>query len=62
MIKINSTNIYLVNSATTHIILRSKIYFTHLVTQEASVNTIIGSTKMIEGSRRATILFFEKSF
>ena len=45
----------------THTILKNKIYFTHLVIEEASVN-IIGSTKIMEGSGRATILFFKETY
>ena len=45
------------DSASSHTILRSNIYFTHLVTKEEYVNTIIGSGNVIEGSGRAIILF-----
>ena len=55
MVKVNSTDIYLVDSATMHTILKSKIYFTHLGFKEAS-------TKMIEGFGRATILFLKEYF
>ena len=62
MIKINSAGIYLVDSAAMHTILKSKIYFTQMVIEEACVNTINGSTKMNEGSERATILFLEETY
>ena len=45
------------DSVATHTILKSKAYFRHLVMGKANVNTIIDSTKVIEGSKRATILF-----
>ncbi|XP_059284821.1 uncharacterized protein LOC132038113 [Lycium ferocissimum] len=46
----------LLDSATTHTILREKKYFSHLVMKRAYVNTISGSTKLIEGSGKATLL------
>jgi len=46
----------LLDSATTHTILREKKYFSNLVMKMAYVNTISGSTKLIEGSGRATML------
>ncbi|XP_060203039.1 uncharacterized protein LOC132631479 [Lycium barbarum] len=46
----------LLDSATTHTILREKKYFSHLVMKRACVNTISGSTKLIEGSGKATLL------
>ena len=56
MIKINSADICLADSVTTYTILKSKIYFTHLIIEETSMNFIIDSTKMSEGFRRA--IFF----
>ena len=53
---INNEEICLVDSATTHTILKDKKYFTYLVIQEANVSTISGSTNLIEGSGRATLL------
>lgn len=49
----------LVDSATTHTILRSREYFTQLTLIEANVRTISGVAKMIEGSGRACILLPE---
>ena len=46
----------LLDSATTHTILREKKYFSHLVMKKAYVNTISGSTKLIEGTGRAALL------
>ena len=43
-------DICLANSATTHIIFKDNKYFSHLTLGEANVNTISGSTKLIEGS------------
>ena len=60
MTKINGIDICLADSATTHTIIKTKIYFTHLVMEEVYVSTIIGSTKMSKGFGRATILFLDK--
>lgn len=49
-------DVCLVDSATTHTILRDKKYFTHLKIAKANVNTISGTSKLIEGSGRATII------
>jgi peptide/histidine transporter 3/4 len=49
-------DICLVDSATTHTILKSKVYFSYLVVHDAVVNTISGSAKLIEGSGRAGIM------
>jgi len=46
----------LLDSATTHTILREKKYFSNLVMKMEYVNTISGSTKLIKGSGRATLL------
>ena len=54
--KINDADICLVDSATKHIIFKDKKYFSHLIFGEANVNTISGRTKLIDGSRRASIL------
>ena len=62
MIKINSTNIYLVDNTTTHTILKSKIYFTHLIIKEASVNTIIGNTKMMKAPKELPFYFLKNLF
>jgi len=39
-----------------HIILRDKKYFKYLILNKASVNTISGSSNLIEGSRRVNII------
>ena len=62
MIKIHSTNIYLVDSTTTLTILKSKIYFTHLVMKDASVNIIISNTEMIEGLEELLFYFLKNFF
>ena len=54
--KMSNGDICLLDSATTHTILREKKYFSHLVMKMAYVNTISGSTKLIEGSGRAALL------
>jgi len=41
------------DSATTHTILKDRKYFSHLVSWEIDVNTISGTTKIIEGFGRA---------
>ncbi|KAB2093666.1 hypothetical protein ES319_A02G108300v1 [Gossypium barbadense] len=46
----------LADSATTHTTLKDKKYFSHLTISNANVNTISGSSKLIEGSRSAIIL------
>ena len=53
---INNEDICLVDSATTHTILKDTKYFSYLLMQEANVSTISGSTNLIEGSGRATLL------
>lgn len=40
----------LADSAISHTILKDKNYFSHLIKKEASVSTVMGSTKIIEGS------------
>ena len=45
----------LADSATTHTILKNKKYFSFLLKRESNVNTIFGTTKIIEGSGRANI-------
>ena len=54
--KINDADICLADSATTHTIFKNKKYFSHLTLGEDNVNTISGSRKLIEGSKRASIL------
>jgi hypothetical protein len=52
-------DICLADSATTHTILKDRKYFSYLVSREASVHTISGTTKIIEGSGRANISLYE---
>ena len=54
--KITSEDFCLANSATTHMILKDKKYFQSLILCKANVNTILGSSNLIEGSRRAIIM------
>ena len=46
----------LADSATTHTILKDKKYFQQLILSKAKVNTILGSSNLIEGSGRANIM------
>ena len=55
----NNEDLCLANSVTTHMILKDKKYFSHLIKGNANVHTISGSTELIEGSGRATILLLE---
>ena len=52
----NGDDMCLVDSATTHTILRSDKYFSNLSRMKANVNTISGTANLIEGSGRAIIL------
>ena len=52
----SNRNVCLLDSATTHTILKEKKYFSNLVMKMAYINTISGSTKLIEGSGRAILL------
>ena len=54
--KRNEEDICLADSATTHSIFNNEKYFASLLIREANVNTIAGSTKLIEGSGRANIV------
>ena len=49
-------NICIIDSGTTHTILKSKMHFSYLTLQDAVVHTISRSAKLIEGSGRATIM------
>ena len=51
--------ICLIDSATTHTILKHKGYFSQLNMGETNIHTICGSAKMSEGSGRATIFLPE---
>jgi hypothetical protein len=53
---ISGGDICLLDSATTHTILKHKQYFSNMRMMKVKVNTILGSTDMIEGSRRANIM------
>ena len=59
MARTYSEDICLADSTSSHTILKSDIYFTHLVPKEEYVNIIIGSGNVIEGTGRAIILFPE---
>ena len=52
----DNEDICLVDSATTHTILKNKKYFSSITMEGANVKTISGSTDIIEGSGRANIL------
>ena len=52
----SSGDMYLLDSAITHTILRDKKYFSRLIMKKAYVYTISGSIKFIESSGRATLL------
>jgi hypothetical protein len=54
--KMIGEDLCLVDSCTTHTILRDKKYFQYLILNKASVNTISGSSNQIEGSGRANII------
>ena len=54
--KISYDDICLIDSATTHTILKDKKYFSHLVMKEANINTICGSARLIEDSRKTNLL------
>ena len=54
--KLNTRDICLADSATTHTILRNQKYFLNLTLLKANVNTISGLADLIEGSSRAMIL------
>ena len=51
----DDANICLIDSATTHIILKNLTYFSYLKRQ-TSVSIICGNVKLIEGSERAHII------
>ena len=54
--KINSGEICLADSVTTHTILQDQKYFSHITLVEANVNTILGPADLIDDSGRATIM------
>ena len=55
-VSINDEDPCLIDSATTHTILKSNKFFSCLVIWEVNVSTISSTTNIIEGSGRATIL------
>ena len=54
-LKMNKDDVCLVDCATTHTILRNKIYFLKLTLIKGNVSTISGTTKLVEGSIRVSI-------
>jgi len=54
--KMIGEDLCIADSCTTHTILRNKKYFQLLITNKSSVNTILGSSNLIEGSGRANII------
>ena len=52
----NGEDICLADSATTHTIFRTTKYFEHITMIRAGVNTISGSSNIIEGSGKANIV------
>ena len=52
LIDINLKDLTLIDSATTHTILKNAKYFSSLVMQEANVQSIFGCINLIEGSIR----------
>ena len=55
----SSENFCLADSATTHTILKDKKYFQSLILCKANVNTILGSSNLIEGSGRVMIMLLK---
>ena len=55
---INGGDICLTDSVRTHTILRHKQYFSNIKMMKTKVNTISGSTDLIEGSKRANIMLY----
>ena len=54
--KMNEGDVCLADCATTHTILREKIYFFNVITTNTSVSTISGTSNLIEGSGTANIV------
>ena len=50
-------DVYLLDSATTHSILKDKNYFFSMTLRKANVRTIFGLVEMIDVSGNATIMF-----
>ena len=55
-LKMNEDDVCLVDCATTHTILRDKIYFLELILIKANVSTISGTINLVEGFGRANIM------
>ena len=55
-LKMNEDDVCLVDCATTHTILRDKIYFLELILIKTNVSTISGTINLVEGSGRANIM------
>ena len=55
-LKMNKGDVCLANYATTHTILRDKIYFLDLTLTNVNVSTTSSIEKLIEGSKRANIM------
>ena len=56
MTMIEKKNVYLLDSAMTHSILKDKRYFSSMTLRKANVHTIFGPVEMIDGSGNATIM------
>ena len=54
--KMIEDDVCLADCATTHTILREKIYFFNLISTNTSVSTISGTSNLIESSGRANII------
>jgi hypothetical protein len=59
---INKVDTCLVDSATTHTILKDKKYFSYSVKRETNVSAIYGTLGIIEGFGRANVLFSSIEF
>ena len=55
-LKIDNEDICLVDSGSTHTVLKSRRYFSHLTTQKANISTISGVVNIIEGFGKAHVL------
>ncbi|KAJ9557573.1 hypothetical protein OSB04_012187 [Centaurea solstitialis] len=54
-LKIDDEDICLVDSGSTHTVLKKKRYFSHLTTQKANISTILGVVNIIEGFGKSHI-------
>ena len=57
----NEGDVCLIDCATTHKILWDKRYFLEWKLTKVNVNTISGTTNLVEGSRRANIMLSNKT-